>query len=89
MASPRAPSARKARKRWAALIKQVYETDPMACLKCGSEMKIIAFIERHQTGVIERILRHCGLWEESSFHLGLLGTSSCPDAPGGLASDPR
>jgi hypothetical protein len=28
-------------------------------------MKIIAFIERHQTGVIEKILRHCGLWGES------------------------
>jgi hypothetical protein len=25
----------------------------------------IAFIERHQTEVIEKILRHCGLWEES------------------------
>jgi hypothetical protein len=29
-------------------------------------MKIIAFIERQQTEVIEKILRHCGLWEESS-----------------------
>jgi len=28
-------------------------------------MKIIAFIERRQTEVIEKILRHCGLWEES------------------------
>jgi hypothetical protein len=27
-------------------------------------MKIIAFLERHQTEVIEKILRHCGLWEE-------------------------
>ena len=29
-------------------------------------MKIIAFIERHQTEVIEKILRHCGLWDETS-----------------------
>jgi len=29
-------------------------------------MKIIAFIERHQTEVIEKILRHCGLWEEQA-----------------------
>lgn len=29
-------------------------------------MKIIAFIERHQTEVIEKILRHCGLWEAAS-----------------------
>ena len=26
-------------------------------------MKIISFIERRQRDVIERILRHCGLWE--------------------------
>jgi hypothetical protein len=29
-------------------------------------MKIISFIERHQAKVIEKILRHCGLWEEGS-----------------------
>jgi hypothetical protein len=29
-------------------------------------MKIISFIERHQTEVIEKILRHCGLWEEEA-----------------------
>jgi len=64
-ATARSPTAREARKGWAALIKQVYETNPLCCPKCGSEMKIIAFIERHQTEVIEKILRHCGLWEES------------------------
>ena len=32
--------------------------------KCGAEMKVISFIERHQTEVIAKILRHCGLWEE-------------------------
>ncbi len=26
-------------------------------------MRIISFIERRQREVIERILRHCGLWE--------------------------
>jgi hypothetical protein len=57
-------TAREARKGWAALIKQVYEADPLCCPKCGSTMRIIAFIERHQTEVIEKILRHCGLWEE-------------------------
>ncbi len=65
VASPRAPSAREARKRRAALIKQVYEADPMACPQCGSAMKIIGFIERHQGDMIEKILRHCGLWEEA------------------------
>ena len=62
----RSPTAREARKGWAALLKQVYEADPLCCPKCGAEMKIIAFIERHQTEVIEKILRHCGLWEQSS-----------------------
>ena len=55
-----------ARKRWAALIKQMYETDPLICPKCGEQMKIISFIERNQKEVIEKILRYCGLWEEES-----------------------
>ena len=29
-------------------------------------MRIISFIERRQTEVIEKILRHCGLWEDAS-----------------------
>jgi len=29
-------------------------------------MRIVAFIERHQTEVIEKILRHCGLWEDQA-----------------------
>ena len=37
----------------------------MSCAKCGAEMKIISFIERDQREVIEKILRHCGLWEEA------------------------
>jgi Putative transposase len=63
--SASAPSAKQARKRWAALIKQVYEVDPLLCPKCGAEMKVIAFIEQHQREVIEKILRHCGLWAEA------------------------
>jgi hypothetical protein len=27
-------------------------------------MKIISFIERHLSDVIEKILRHCNLWKE-------------------------
>ena len=48
---------------WAMLIKRVYEIDPLECPQCGGAMKIISFIERRQQDVIERILRHCGLWE--------------------------
>lgn len=36
--------------------------DPLACPKCGSQMKVVAFIEPPQADVIEKILRHCGLW---------------------------
>ena len=35
----------------------------MKCPECGVVMKIISFIERCQRDVVERILRHCGLWE--------------------------
>ena len=38
-------------------------------------MKIISFIETHQREVIEKILRHCGLWE------GPLRTLANPRAP--------
>jgi Putative transposase len=64
-ASAKPSTAREARQGWAALIKQVYEADPLRWPRCGAELKIIAFIERRQTEVIEKILRHCGLWEET------------------------
>jgi hypothetical protein len=48
---------------WAALIKCVYEVDPLKCPKCGGEMRIISFID--EDAIIEKILRHCGLWRET------------------------
>ena len=60
-AEAKAPSRSSAS--WAMLIKRVYEVDPLSCPECGGAMKIISFIERRQREVIERILRHCGLWE--------------------------
>ena len=48
------------------MIKLVYEVDPLSCSKCGAEMKIIVFIEERQKVVVEKILRHCGLWKEES-----------------------
>jgi hypothetical protein len=30
------------RRRWTALIKRVYEVDPLVCPKCGGEMRVIA-----------------------------------------------
>ena len=60
---------------WAMLIKRVYEVDPLECPECGGAMKIISFIERRQTDVIQRILRHCGLWEGA---LRTLATTRAP-----------
>jgi len=37
-------SNKASRRSWARLIQRVYEVDPLICLKCGSEMKIIAVI---------------------------------------------
>jgi hypothetical protein len=45
------------------LIKRVYEIDPRACPECGGQMKVVAFLEPPQGDVIEKILRHCGLWD--------------------------
>ena len=47
------------------LIKRVYENDPMVCTRCGGEMELISFIDPPQSEVIEKILRHCGLWKAS------------------------
>ena len=58
------PARNRASQTWAMLIKRLY--DPLACPECGGQMKVVAFIEPPQADVIERILRHCGLWNPSS-----------------------
>ena len=57
---------------WAILIKRVYEVDPLSCQECGSQMRVVAFIEPPQRDVIEEILRGHqsgamvgGLWRSS------------------------
>jgi hypothetical protein len=52
-------------------------------------MKIVSFIERSQQEVIERILRHCGLWEGPLRTLATarappLARTPIPAAPGEL-----
>jgi hypothetical protein len=50
---------------WAAMIKKVYEVDPLKCPKCSWQMRIISFLEKKdQADVIEKILKHCKLWVE-------------------------
>ena len=53
--------SRAARSRWARLLRKVYEVEPLTCPHCGGEMRVIAVIE--EAPVIERILRHVGVWE--------------------------
>ena len=48
------------------LLRRVFEVEPLLCVSCGAEMKVISFIQPAQEEVIEAILRHCGLWEESA-----------------------
>jgi hypothetical protein len=49
------------RKNWARLIQKIYQVDPLLCMKYQGPMKIIGFIEDDE--IIEKILRHLGLWE--------------------------
>ena len=42
------------------MILKVWHTDPLQCPHCQNRMRVIAVIE--QAGVIEKILRHKGLW---------------------------
>lgn len=49
-----------ARKRWANLIRHIYELDPLVCPRCGGAMKIISFITEGQTirAVLESVRRN-------------------------------
>ena len=53
---PTDADARALRRRWAHLIRRIYEVDPLVCPRCGEAMRIIAFITEPK--VIAKILRH-------------------------------
>ena len=87
------PPARGCSQTWAMLIKRVYEIDPLACPRCGGQMKVVAFIEPPQREVIEKILRGHqsaamvgGLWHASTPRAPPAGDGSVPDLDGD--SDP-
>ena len=48
-----------ARRRWAELLRRIFEVDPLRCPRCGHEMRIVAFIT--QPRVIDQILTHLRL----------------------------
>ena len=58
---PNEMSSKEFRQSWARLIQKVYEVDPLICPKCQGPMRIISFIE--DLDIIEKILRHLGLWD--------------------------
>jgi hypothetical protein len=55
------PLKRRAVKKWAELIKLVYEVNPLQCPKCHQEMRIVAII--NDPPIVERILKHLDLWQ--------------------------
>jgi hypothetical protein len=55
------PRPHLARRRWAALLKQVWQVDPLVCPRCGHRLQIVSFIGPTQRNVIEKILTRCGL----------------------------
>ena len=55
-AAGRAASA--AGKAWAACMRKIFEVDPVKCVKCGGEMKVVAVIL--DDGELDRILAHQG-----------------------------
>jgi len=62
-----------ATRRWAALLQQIFEVDPLACPTCHGPMRVVAFIT--QVSVIDRILAH-------------LRTRAAREAHGGPRSPP-
>ena len=57
-----------ATRRWAALLQQIFEVDPLACPTCHGAMRIVAFIT--QTSVIDRILTHLRTRAAREAHAG-------------------
>jgi hypothetical protein len=55
------PPASERWRRWAELIRLVFEVDPLRCDKCWGQMKVVSFISTAQYGVIQRILEHLGV----------------------------
>jgi hypothetical protein len=46
-------------KGWTAMIRKVYEVDPMVCPKCGGQMKVVAFITDY--AAVDWIIDHLKL----------------------------
>jgi hypothetical protein len=52
-------SIRSASKSWAALIKRVFEVDPLICPKCSATMRVVSFIT--DSNEVNRLLKNLGI----------------------------
>jgi hypothetical protein len=57
-----------ASRRWATLLQQIFEVDPLACPSCHGPMRVVAFIT--QASVIDRILAHLRTHAAREAHAG-------------------
>jgi len=77
-----------ASRRWAALLQQIFEVDPLACPTCQGAMRIVACIT--QASVIDRILTHLRIRAAHTAHAGARSPPSLRARPGrGTARAPR
>jgi hypothetical protein len=53
---PEPEAVREARRRWAELLRRIFEVDPLRCPRCGEAMRVVAFITDPR--IIDRILDH-------------------------------
>jgi len=65
-----------ASRRWAALLRQSFEVDPLACPRCAGPMRIVAFIT--QSVVIDQILTHLGTRATSGDRRGVQSRAILP-----------
>jgi len=67
---PDSAERRAARKRWAELIRHIYEVDPLVCPRCGGAMKIISLITEGQTirAILASVRRDATASPAGSFH---------------------
>ena len=64
------------------MIKKVWEVDPLLCPKCHHEMRIVSLINDAQ--IIERILRHVGVWVNEIRNHGVRISPSTGPPAGGI-----
>ena len=71
-----------AARRWAAVLQQIFEVDPLACPTCRGPMRIVAFLT--QPSVIDQLLTHLRTRAATAAHADARSPPSTrgPSAPG-------